>query len=404
MAEPVTSPPATVPARRVLLVEDDPGDVLLVQDQLAEVDPLLRLTVAGSVVEALDRDLLPGFDCVLLDLNVPGTNGLDGLRAVLRADSAAAVCVLTGLDDEHLGIAAVAEGAQDYLVKGRSDGPVLIRAIRYAVERRRAEASLLRLRAAQLAAAESRRLERGLLPTPLLGGSPVAALPYYRPGRTRGEVGGDFYDAVLGPSGTVHAIVGDVAGHGPDEAALGALLRVSWRALVLAGVDEGELLPKLQQVLVSERHDDTLFTTVCSIAIRPGPGGADLVVRLAGHPPPVVVRPALAVLRPPVGLPLGVRTAQAWPACRTTLDPGWALLLHTDGLVEGRGPVPGELLWEEGLHAMLADEAHVELAALPARLVARAEEFNGGPLLDDVAILLLRDVVHDVTVGARGAG
>ena len=112
-------------------------------------------------------------DCVLLDLNLPGTTGLDGLRAILQADSGAAVCVLTGLDDEHLGIAAVAAGAQDYLVKGKADGEVLVRAIRYAVERRRAEASLLRLREEQLVAAESSRLERGLLPSPLLAGSPV---------------------------------------------------------------------------------------------------------------------------------------------------------------------------------------------------------------------------------------
>ena len=132
-------------------------------------------------------------------------------------------------------MAAVAAGAQDYLVKGKVDGQVLIRAVRYAVERRRAEASLLRLREEQLAAAESARLERGLLPSPLLAGSPVRARSFYRAGRTRSVIGGDFFDAVLGPTGTVHAIVGDVCGHGPDEAALGALLRVSWRALVLAG-------------------------------------------------------------------------------------------------------------------------------------------------------------------------
>ena len=187
---------------------------------------------------------------MLLDLNLPGTHGLDGLRAILRADGGAAVCVLTGLDDAHLGIEAVGAGAQDYLVKGKADGEVLIRAIRYAVERRRAEASLMRLREEQLAAAESARLERGLLPSPLLAGSAVRARSFYRAGRTRSVIGGDFFDAVLGPSGTIHAIVGDVCGHGPDEAALGALLRVSWRALVLAGVDEPQLLPKLQQVFV----------------------------------------------------------------------------------------------------------------------------------------------------------
>jgi DNA-binding NarL/FixJ family response regulator len=381
-----------VPAapRSVLLVEDDPGDAFLVQELLAEVDPALDVIVSESVTDVVKGDLLRRSDCVLLDLNLPGTNGLDGLRRILRAHGTAAVCVLTGLDDEHLGMAAVAAGAQDYLVKGKVDGQVLIRAVRYAVERRRAETSLLRLREEELAAAESVRLERGLLPSPLLAGSAVRARSFYRAGRTRSLIGGDFFDAVLGPTGTVHAIVGDVCGHGPDEAALGALLRVSWRALVLAGVDEPQLLPKLQQVLVSERHDPALFTTVCTVAIRPAlDGTADALVRLAGHPPPVSLRPGPRPAAPPVGLPLGVSAEAAWDALPVSLTARWALMVYTDGLIEGHGPVAGEPLWEEGLLALLEEERDVDLDLLPARLVERAQEFNGGALSDDVAILVL---------------
>jgi serine phosphatase RsbU (regulator of sigma subunit) len=370
--------------RRLLLVEDDPGDVFLVRELLAEVDPDVVLTVADSVAEA--APLLPGCDCVLLDLNLPDTAGLDGLRAVRRADPGAAVCVLTGLADEHLGVAAVAAGAQDYLVKGQVDGQVLIRSVRYAVERRRAEASLLRLREEELAAAESVRLERGLLPSPLLAGSPVRARAFYRAGRRRSLIGGDFYDAVLGPTGTVHAIVGDVCGHGADQAALGALLRVSWRALVLAGVAEAELLPKLQQVLVSERHDRTLFTTVCAVSVDERRAR----VRLAGHPPPVLLQPEPATLaEAPVGLPLGIDPAATWEHLPVDLPAGWALLAYTDGLIEGRGPVPGEPLWTDGLLDVLTGERATPLEQLPGRLVERAQALHGGPLPDDVAILLL---------------
>lgn len=371
---------------RVLLVEDDPGDAFLVRELLAEVDPELELTVAPSVPEAVG--LIAAADCVLLDLNLPGTQGLEGLRVLLGVDGSAAVCVLTGLDDEHLGTAAVAAGAQDYLVKGKVDGPLLIRAIRYAVERRRAEASLLRLRAEQLAAAESARLERGLLPSPLLAGSRVLARSFYRAGRTRAVLGGDFFDAVLGPTGTVHAIVGDVCGHGPDEAALGALLRVSWRALVLAGVDEPQLLPLLQEVLVSERHNPRLFTTVCTVAIPAGAEGEGRI-RLAGHPPPILLRPGPCAVAPPVGLPLGIEPDASWIAAPVALHGDWALLVYTDGLIEGGGPVDGELLWPEGLLGMLERERATDLDVLPARLVELAEGFNQGPLLDDVAILLL---------------
>jgi serine phosphatase RsbU (regulator of sigma subunit) len=347
------------PVRRLLLVEDDPGDAFLVGELIAEVDPDLAVTVAGSMPEALPH--LSESDCVLLDLNLPGYAGLDGLHTLLGADPLAAVCVLTGLDDEHLGTDAVAAGAQDYLVKGKVDGPLLIRAIRYAVERRRAETSLLRLREEQLVAAESTRLERGLLPSPLLAGSDVHSVTFYRAGRTRAVLGGDFFDAVRDADGTVHAIIGDVSGHGPDEAALGALLRVSWRALVLAGVGEERLLPELQRLLVSERH---------------------------GHPPPVALW-SVTTLTPPVGLPLGVGASEFWPAQTFALPPQWALLLYTDGLIEAREPASGEFLWIEGLLEMLSADRDTVHAELPARLVERAEAYNGGPLLDDVAILLL---------------
>ena len=369
--------------RHVLLVEDDPGDAFLVVELLAEVDAALQVTVAPTLRAAVAQ--LASCDCVLLDLNLPGTEGLDGLRAVLRADDSAAVCVLTGLDDEHLGIEAVAAGAQDYLVKGKVDGQVLIRALRYAVERRRAEASLLRLRQEQLAAAESRRLERGLLPSPLLAGSAVVARAFYLAGRRRALLGGDFYDAVRGPDGTVHAIIGDVCGHGPDEAALGALLRVSWRALVLAGVDEPQVLPKLQQVLVSERHEPTLFTTVATVAIS----GGSALVRRAGHPAPVALRPEPRPIAPTVGLPLGISSDATWEPLWVPLAADWALLLHTDGLIEGRGAVSGDLLWPDGLLDLLRAEQATALDALPARLVDHAVRINGGPLLDDVAILVL---------------
>ena len=79
-----------------------------------------------------------------------------------------AVVVLTGLADEHMGEEAVGAGAQDYLVKGQVDGFLLQRVVRYAVERQRAEETQRQLHEARLYAAENARLERGLLPSPLL--------------------------------------------------------------------------------------------------------------------------------------------------------------------------------------------------------------------------------------------
>ena len=105
--------------------------------------------------------------------------------------------MLTGPHDEHLGVDAVAAGAQDYLVKGQVDGELLARALRYAVERKRADER----RAGSCARRELRprrtaRLERGLLPRRCARPGARASRTRYRPGRQRALLGGDFYDVV----------------------------------------------------------------------------------------------------------------------------------------------------------------------------------------------------------------
>jgi serine phosphatase RsbU (regulator of sigma subunit) len=372
---------------RVLLIEDDPADAFLVQELLVEAQAPVELEVAATMAEARGR--LAGVDCVLLDLGLPDASGLDGLREVLDATSRVAVCVLTGLEDEHLGVAAVAEGAQDYLVKGQVDGVLLTRALRYAVERRRADENARRLHEVELRQAESARLERGLLPQPLLSSQAATLFSLYRPGRHRALLGGDFYDVVEGSPGRLHLLVGDVCGHGADEAALGVALRVAWRALVLASVPDDAVLPALEQVLVSERRSEEVFATVAMVTIDLA--GARASVRLAGHPPPVVLMPhgARACQVEP-GLVLGVLPGNPCPVTEVTLD-GTGLLLYTDGLIEGRAGPNGDRLGVEGLCGLLAEPGRpaLALAELPKWLVGRAEEHNGEPLADDVAMLLL---------------
>ncbi len=129
---------------RVLLVEDNPEEALLLEEvlsQVATVDfDLEHVTTLELAIERLSRER--AIDVVLLDLGLPDAEGLEAVRRIHGTHPAAPIVVLTGLKDEALAIAAVREGAQDYLVKGEIGSNLLVRAIRYAMERERVEQAL----------------------------------------------------------------------------------------------------------------------------------------------------------------------------------------------------------------------------------------------------------------------
>jgi diguanylate cyclase (GGDEF)-like protein len=125
---------------RVLLVDDDSMDAELVRIALAEVAGKdCALTTVIRLAEARDKVTFGSYDCVLLDLSLPDSGGLDTIAGIVSVAPDMPIVVLTGLDDELTAIAAVQAGAQDYLIKRSLDGPVLWRTVRYAIERKRAE-------------------------------------------------------------------------------------------------------------------------------------------------------------------------------------------------------------------------------------------------------------------------
>ncbi|MET9049455.1 response regulator, partial [Streptomyces sp. NPDC004362] len=158
----------------VLLVEDDDGDALLVEEFLHDTDLPHALTRCRTAVEARAVLASGPVDCVLLDLHLPDASGVETVQAI-QAATDAAVIVLTGLDEPRAGVDALAAGAQDYLVKGKVDPDLMQRAVRYAVQRKQAERANAALQIGRLRAEENARLERGLLPEPLLSSSTVSA-------------------------------------------------------------------------------------------------------------------------------------------------------------------------------------------------------------------------------------
>jgi len=383
--------PAGSETYRILLVEDDPGDALLVEELLVDTRLDHELSWTQTLAAALDEVRRRAPDCILADLHLPDASGMRAVLALQEACPAAGVLVLTGMAESRAGVRAVVNGAQDYLVKGQVDPDQLRRALSYAIHRKRAERANAELRENRMRAQENARLERGLLPAPLLRTPTVTATMRYLPGRDQALLGGDFLDVVQTRDGMVHAVIGDVSGHGPDEAALGVCLRIAWRALVLAGHRGAEVLDHLEEVLVAERGPGESFATCTTLSLDPETGKG--IMHLAGHHEPVLLtdrpgsaRRLAAFYGTALGIAPGVRN---WTATPLALPKSGALLLYTDGLVEGYVGAGDRRLGPEGLLELIAQAPEAAPDALLNHLVTSARLMNAGRHADDMAILYL---------------
>jgi serine phosphatase RsbU (regulator of sigma subunit) len=401
LIKPVRSGPDPVPARSrdvapaaqrrslsLLLIEDDRADAVLVEELMAESATDIRVVWASSMARAEEflADERP--DCVLLDLHLPDAIEFNGISRIAEWDGTLPVVVLTGLNDEAFGVSAVAAGAQDYLIKGRVEPEMLRRSLLYAIERKRAELIAVDLHASDLRAQENSRLERGLLPSPLLlDGCEVDVVTRYRPSRARALLGGDFYDVVQTPDRTVHVVIGDVAGHGPDEAALGVALRIAWRTLTLGGIHGEAAMRQLERLLHAEGGGHGIFATMLSLAIAPS--SPEVLSVRAGHPR--MLAHGLGTVdwvETPGGPALGFG-GQSWPQYATEIPDSGGLVLLTDGLFEGHSGRGSQRLGEDGLLDLARPLAPLPGPAFVDALIDQAEaraQSHGG-FNDDVAVV-----------------
>jgi PAS domain S-box-containing protein len=122
---------------KILLIEDNPGDARLIEEMLKEANVRFELVCEERLSSGIERIRSDGFDIILLDLGLPDSQGLGTLTKLNEIRQVAPVIVLTGLADETVGLQAVQEGAQDFLVKGQIEKNLLMRSIKYAIERKK---------------------------------------------------------------------------------------------------------------------------------------------------------------------------------------------------------------------------------------------------------------------------
>jgi hypothetical protein len=232
------------------------------------------------------------------------------------------------------------------------------------------------------------RLARSLLPT--MSGRHAAAdvLMYYRAGDRRLGLGGDFADVLEERDGRLAVICGDVSGHGPDAAALGAMLRVGWSALVLSGAPPSRIVDGLRAIVRRERQDDDTFATACLAWVDPGAG--EVALLNAGHPPPLLLHGAVVPLGHPPLPPLGVLDVPVGEPSHFDLPEDCSLVFYSDGLIEGRvTPDSSERFGERRLIKTFADLARAPLDRDALERVTAAVERAAAPFVDDVTIVVI---------------
>jgi len=200
------------------------------------------------------------------------------------------------------------------------------------------------------------------------------------------EGGGDLYDYLVLEDGRLVVVLGDVTGHGVDAAADMAMAKFVFRSLTREHPEPGDFLAAANEVVTSEIGFGK-FITMASVLVDAARG--EIVWASAGHPPGRLVGPDGAVTElPSRGLALGIDAGQTYDEVRVPFEPGAALVLYTDGLVERRRGA--DLYGTERL-----DEAVARAHSLPAKRLAQTvladcRAFGSGGLTDDCAIVVIK--------------
>ena len=260
-----------------------------------------------------------------------------------------------------------------------------------------------RVEAERDAARLYRRFEASLIPHIGRSASDLRVGVSYSPGERRMRLGGDFVDLVTGEDGTVRAVIGDVAGHGPDAAAVGAHLRAAWRALAHHDLDAAAAMATLNHLILeesdrAEAEKGRMPVMATMYAVELPPDRSAVTVVSAGHPPALLMAGGEVTTMPLGGLPLGVEPCE-WMPVTIPLPEAWVLLLYTDGIIEAReAPGSQARIGIAGLASLLgaASGKDAPTGADLRGLTGSVERMNGGALPDDATLLALSrvDSVH----------
>ena len=390
------------PRVRALLIEDSLGDVRLIELMLAEAgDGLFQVEHVDRLNKGLDRVSQGGIGVVLLDLSLPDSHGLETFAQLHARAPQIPIIVLSGLNDTTVAVEAVHQGAQDFLIKGQVDGQLLVRAMRYAIERKRMTEQLaryaeeLRSKNAQLEADfnMAREIQEIFLPHqyptfPHSVAPEQSALRFSHRYLPAAAIGGDFFDVFAITDTTAGVFICDVMGHGLRAALITAIMRGLVEELMPVAADAGKFLTEINRSLhailrrTQEPFLATAFYGVADVA------AGELRFSSAGHPSPLRIQRETGAAEwlkdadPRHGPALGLFPRPTYPTCRCPIAARDTLLLFTDGLYEVDNRRDEEY-GQERLLAAVRQRARLPTNKLLDDLLEDVHRFSGNKEFDD---------------------
>ena len=354
---------------KVLLIEDNAIDARLIQIMLSDAGGgMFELEQADRLADGLKRIAEGDIGMVLLDLSLPDSHGLSTFSKMHQSASGVPIIVMSGLDDQTVAVNAVHEGAQDYLVKGQVSGQLLVRAMRYAIERKRTAEQLasyaeeLRQRNAQMEADfnMAREIQQVFLPReyPVFPPGVLAeqsALGFTHRYLPAAAVGGDFFNIFPISETMAGAFICDVMGHGMRAALVTAIMRGLVEQLMPSARDPGQFLTEFNHslyVILQQTEEPLLATAVYLIVDL---GKQELRFANAGHPSPLRICRKDQTAEPLThydkshGPALGLFENSTFPVGHCPLKSEDVIVGFTDGLYE----MPGANCEEYGQERLL---------------------------------------------------
>ncbi len=398
----------SIPSINVLLVEDDPTDALLVRAALgAMLDAGFEVVTVDHLDAAVRHAKYEPFDVILLDLGLPDSQGIESFEHLHSAAPEIPIIVLSGLGDDEIALQAVQQGGQDYLPKGQGIGELLPRAIRYAIERHRAQmeraryATILKKKNASLEEEfrMAREIQQALLPHhyPEFLTHQVNALGFahfYYPAAT---LNGDFFIVQRLSDHQAGVLICDVMGHGVRAALIGALTRGLIDQFIPIATQPGKFLSALNHGLsetLKQAEIDafaTAFYFVADLQKR------EVTYANAGHPSAMLLQRDAGTanwlcVRGNSYPPLGLLGDAEYPTFHSPLNSNDSIVLFTDGLYEAENSL-GHPFGRERLLTAARRRLQTPSAKLLKELVQESQKFSGTEEFVDDVCLVAMDVM-----------